>query len=194
MEAIQRLRTHAWKQYRIAKPTAAEKRELFIENQAKKKKDVGDHKSAKQIRALKKAEFHRKSQREVNHITKVYGTSNILHIEIPDPYNANLTQKISEQSEMETIMHMNFKSKFMEVYDTPIVHNPFTNILGYNGLTSAASEILNGSYKFPPVIHPDIVEFSNTWQHQKKSLHRNQSVQILQLKTTCPFGNRVKKK
>ena len=66
-------------------------------------------------------------------------------------------KKITNQDQMEKVMKKNFKSKFTEVYDTPIPHSPFTNIIGQDSLTKEAEEILRGDYIFPPVIHPDII-------------------------------------
>ena len=60
---------------------------------------------------------------------------------------------------MQRIMSKNFKSKFTEVYNTPIAPAPFTDILGLDRLTEEAELILKGKYVLPPVIHPDIVEF-----------------------------------
>ena len=53
----------------------------------------------------------------------------------------------------------NFKSKFLEVYDTPIPHAPFNYILGQTGLGPEIEKILDGTYVFPPVINSDIIEF-----------------------------------
>ena len=58
-----------------------------------------------------------------------------MHIEVPDPNNTSTVKKIVDQEEMEQHMIENFKSKFLEVYDTPIPHAPFTYLLGQIGLT-----------------------------------------------------------
>ena len=50
-----------------------------------------------------------------------------------------------------------FKSKFMEVYDTPMVHEPFCTLLGQDGLTKGADDILEGKLILLPCIYPDIV-------------------------------------
>ena len=59
-------------------------------------------------------------------------------------------------------MMENFKEKYLEVYDTNTTMEPLLSILGTDGLTEAAEEILKGTFKFPPVVHPDIIDFSDT--------------------------------
>ena len=82
-----------------------------------------------------------------------------MHIEIPDPDGTSTVKKIIDREEMEELMIKNFKSKFLEVYDTPIPHAPFTQILGVIGLAPSVDDILRGTFVFPPMIHPDIIEF-----------------------------------
>ena len=36
---------------------------------------------------------------------------------------------------------------------------PLLSILGTDGLTAAAEDILRGEFVFPPIVHPDIIEF-----------------------------------
>ena len=60
------------------------------------------------------------------------------------------------------IMMTGFKDKFLEVYDTPIPHAPFDFILGQIGLGPGVEHILDGTYIFPPIIHPDILSFFST--------------------------------
>ena len=56
--------------------------------------------------------------------------------------------------------------KYTECYDTPPLLEPLESILGPFGLTIACELILQGTYKLPPVVHPDIVEF---FKHMKIS-------------------------
>ena len=60
---------------------------------------------------------------------------------------------------MQKIISEKFKAKFYEVYDTPIAREPFTTILGLDGLTENSEHILTGTYIFPPIIHLDIIAF-----------------------------------
>ena len=61
---------------------------------------------------------------------------------------------------MENTMKRNVKLfNFLEVYDAPIPHDSFLHIFGHDGLTCNAEVILRRDYKFPPVIHPNIIEF-----------------------------------
>ena len=80
---------------------------------------------------------------------------------MPSNNGDNKVQKIVDRKEMEANMMENFQEKFLEVYDTPIAHVPFINILGKIGLHKNVERFLDGTFTFPPVIHPDILEFSN---------------------------------
>ena len=86
------------------------------------------------------------------------GSNGILHIKIPDPTNKSEMVKVSDPDEMQQVMSDNFKAKFLEVYDTPLAQTPFLELLGYDGLTEVAEQIILGTYVPPPVIHPDIVQ------------------------------------
>ena len=63
----------------------------------------------------------------------------------------------------------NFKSIFLEVYNTPIPHETFNATLGKIGLGPDADKILDRTYVFPPVIHPDIIEFFDHCKMTKAS-------------------------
>ena len=90
---------------------------------------------------------------------KPRGQSNIQHIDIPSDDGTNKVKKIVNRDQMESIMMDNFKGKFLEVYDTPIPQAPFNFILGQIGLRPEVKKILDRTYVFPPVIHPDIIKF-----------------------------------
>ena len=61
-------------------------------------------------------------------------------------------------------MTKNFKSKFPKVYNTPSLLAPIVDMVGINEWTQEAEHILQITYLFPPVVHPDIVEFFNHMQ------------------------------
>ena len=58
-------------------------------------------------------------------------------------------------------MKTNFKSKYVEVFGTPIPHEPFLTYFNHESVTEEADKVLQGTFLFPPVINPDIVEFSD---------------------------------
>ena len=47
-----------------------------------------------------------------------------------------------------------FKAKYMEVYDTPMVHELFVSLFGMDGLSETTNKILTGEHILPPCIHP----------------------------------------
>ena len=60
---------------------------------------------------------------------------------------------------METNMMNYFKNKFMNFYDTPMVHDPLTTLLGQDGISKGADDILQGRISLTPCISPHIIEF-----------------------------------
>ena len=158
-EAARRLRAVAWKKYKTNKKRGSDLRDEFIERQASREEEKGNHDVADRIRSMRSNEYERDAHREVRHVHTPFGASAILHIEIPKKGNPEVMRRVTDRNQMERVMRKNFKAKFTEVYDTPIPHQPFTRIIGQDGLTKEAEEILRGNYMFPPVIHPDIVEF-----------------------------------
>ena len=156
---MKRHRATAWKKYRKAKSTADTLRQQFLEERARLSEERGDLDTAQKIRLIGHQERLRESFDKIRHVLKPNGLSGILHFEIKDPDNKNEFKKISDPEEMERIMSENFKSKFYEVYDTPLARAPFIEILGLDGLTEQAEAILTGTCVLPPVIHPDIIEF-----------------------------------
>ena len=150
----------------MVKPSANELRQRFIERQIEKKEKEGDINAANQIRHMYKDEARRECQREFQQVMRPTGISKILHIEVRDDNNPNEIIQITNRDKMEKQMMRNFKEKYLEVYDTNTTMEPLLSILGKDGLTEAAKEILKGTFKFPPVVHPDIIEF---FQHMKIS-------------------------
>ena len=88
----------------------------------------------------------RQSQRKVKQVIKPLEQSNILHIEIPAQDGSNTVDKITDRKEMEQHMMYNFKAKFLKVYNIPIPHQPFTDILGPLGLHNNVNTILRREY------------------------------------------------
>ena len=187
IDAIKRMRAAAWKNYRASKPTAREQQTAFLMRKATKHEDKGNDNLAKKIREIDKNEHMRQSQKEVKSVLKPRGQSNILHIEVRDDDSPNKVKKVTDQDEMESIMMANFKRNFLEVYDTPIPHAPFNCILGHIRLGPVVKKILNGSYIFPSVIHPDIIEFFKHCRMTKETKELDAVKVHTRPKTFCSF-------
>ena len=162
IEAIKKLRATAWKNYRSVKPSAKERRQRFLDKRIEEKEKEGDVRTANHIRNLNKDEARRECQREFKQVMKPTRISKIMHIEVKSEENVDEIRNISDREEMEQIMMKNFKEKFLEVYDTNTTMEPLLCILGTDSLTAAAEDILRGEFVFPPVVHPDIIEFFHT--------------------------------
>ena len=132
IEAIQRMQASAWKQYKKAKPSAKKKREAFLEKLAQSYEVKENEKLANKVREINKAEALREAQQEVQQAIQPRGISNILHIEVQDPESPNKIKEIHDQREIKETMKTNFKGKFIEVYDTPLQHEPFLLWFNHN--------------------------------------------------------------
>ena len=153
------MRATAWKKYKKNKKKSSELQDEFIERQAAQEEERGNYDIADRIRSMRSNEYERDTHREVRSVLSPFGASAILHIEIPQKKDPSIMKCITDCTKMEQAMEKNFKSKFTEVYNTPLPHQPFIGIIGQDGLTKEAEEILRGDYVFPPVIHPDIINF-----------------------------------
>ena len=116
----------------------------------------------------------RRSQKEVKSVLHPRGQSSILHIEVPADDGTNTVKKIVEQEEMEHIMMKNFKSKFLEVYDTPIPHAPFNQWLGQIGLGPGADKILDVSPRHPSGYSGIFQPLQNEQGNQRFRHHQGQ--------------------
>ena len=81
---------------------------------------------------------------------KSTGLSKILHIEVPSNNSKDEMVKITDRDEMEQTMMVNFKQKFLEVYNTNTTMEPLSSWLGMDGMTKTTEEILQGDFTFPP--------------------------------------------
>ena len=158
-DALLRLRATSWTHYKRVKTSADKSRESFLDQRAQYHEEHGNIDIARRIRLIGQREKMQETFREIKSVFKPSGQSSIYHIEMPDPNNKQEIIKISDPTKMQKVMSTNFKSKFTEVYDTPVTRSPFPDIIGLDGLTKNAEKILKGTYVFPPVIHPDIIEF-----------------------------------
>ena len=112
-------------------------------------KNQKKHKLAKKLRGISKAEILNEAQQEVKFALKPHGTSNILHIEVIDLDSPGKIKDIHNQGNIEIEMKKNFKTKFVEVYDTPIPHKPFITWFGHDGITNEAKMISDGTFISP---------------------------------------------
>ena len=126
---------------------------------AQKYEQKDDKQLANKMRKMNKAEALKDAQQEVNSALREQGSSNILHIKIQDPQSPSKVKENHNQLEIKNEMKNNFKQKYIEVYDTPMPHEPFLSWFGHNGLTLQSIEVLNGDFVFPPMIHPNIIKF-----------------------------------
>ena len=85
IEAIQKVRATSWKNYKIAKPNAQQRREQFLKRRVKHHEERDCDNIAKKIEEISKNEVIREAQREIKHVLKPFNGLNILYIEINNP-------------------------------------------------------------------------------------------------------------
>ena len=67
-EAVQKLRANPWKKYKSNKKRGEDLRKIFIETQATKEEEKGNHDIAQQIQVIRKTEHERDAYREVRNV------------------------------------------------------------------------------------------------------------------------------
>ena len=149
IEAIQRIRATAWRDYKNSKPNAKQKRIEFLEKRAQIHEEANNDKLSDKIREISKAEYLREAQQEVKYTLKPQGVSNILHIEVQDPSSPNKIKEIHDQIQIEDAMKKIFKKNYVKVYDTPIPHKPFLSWFGHDALTQDAAKVVKGKFISP---------------------------------------------
>ena len=179
IEDVKEQPNKAIKEYIKAKPSAKEKRERFIENLAATYEKRGEDKAAAQVKDLTKQEDRREAQREVKNALNPKSNAKILHVGVADAKEEGGVRYIYEKNEMESEVMKDHIKKYTEYNDTPSLMEPLKTILGPFGLTAACDLILQGKYKLPPVVHPDIVEFFENVK-MKEEIIREPPVSVYQ--------------
>ena len=139
------------------KPCAKELRKLFLEKKIEKSALDSDFDKAKIIKQISKEEEMKDIFREIRAATTTR-SGQVNHIEVKNE-NGKGSRTIYEKEDMEKAMLRVNKSKYMEIHDTPPLLEPLKSILGPAGLSSECDLILKGTFRLPPCVHPDIIEF-----------------------------------
>ena len=84
-------------------------------------------------------------------------------------------------------MMKTFQAKFMEVYDTHMVHEPFISMSGPDGLAKDADNLLSGDLDIPACIHPDIVEVLTFIKMDDEIMNSDQVRLDTRFKELCDF-------
>ena len=118
----------------------------------------GNEKAATAVIAISKSEATSDAFQEIQGVLKPRAISSLNYIKIDDEDNSGKIKALHDKDKMEVTMMKTFQAKFMEVYDTHMVHEPFISMSGPDGLAKDADNLLSGDLDIPACIHPDIVE------------------------------------
>ena len=86
-----------------------------------------------------------------SHIVKLITLSNqgiffsVTHVEIDDPENPKKKIILDQHKPMEDAIMGVFKKKCLEVYNTPLVHEPLILPFGQDGLSPEVQKVLDGT-------------------------------------------------
>ena len=78
-DAIKKLRATAWQNYKGNKKKGHDLRDKFIEQQALKEEEKGNHDNADQIRSIRSNKYEQDAHREVRNAHPIWSVRNITH-------------------------------------------------------------------------------------------------------------------
>ena len=184
-------RDNAFKDYyENIKPKADHLRTTFLEKKALQQSTVGNTDFHTILKQLRDRELLRKANRRIDWTLEKHKGSGVTKISILD--HQGVTRDITDQNGIERECLKEFESKFRQTENTQSMQEPWLSILGYNGKTQGAQDILNGTLEFPvgtseytrnfihelrrePIIHhpapPALMEtksFQQGWQQMKE--------------------------
>ena len=96
IDAIQRMQATLWRDYKKVKPTAKQRRAIFLEKKAQNYEHKDEEGLTNKMREMNKAEALKDVKQEVKFNLKEQGSSNILHIEMQDPKSPSKVKEIHD--------------------------------------------------------------------------------------------------
>ena len=126
---IVKYRSQEWKRYNKNKKTSGERRQEFLWKRLMEYEADGNEKAATAVIVILKLEETSDVFWNIQGVLKPRAISSLNYIEIDDEDNPGKIKALHDKDEMEITMMKTFRAKFMEVYDTPMVHEPFISIL-----------------------------------------------------------------
>ena len=112
---------------------------------------------AKVLRRIRQREDLRDAHRKIKWARGKGTSSGTDRVTVSD--HRGRVQEITEKEEIERILMATNKAKFSQANETPFNQQPLLDIVGRNGLTTGADEILKGTAVLPPGIHQGAIDF-----------------------------------
>ena len=146
-EAISK-RNQAFKEYYTeVKPNAAKLRTTFLEKKAIQQATAGNKDFQTVLKQLQDREQIRKANRRIDWTLEKHKGTGVTKISIED--QRGVTRDITDQRGIERECMKEFERKFRQTEGTQSMQEPWLSILGYDGKTQGAQDILDGTLLFP---------------------------------------------
>ena len=172
----------ALQDYKRKKKEAHNLRESFLEYLASSLEKDGQGKKASNIRNLKQIEEQRTTFRRLRHLSKKFG-DNLSTTSVIITHEDGTKVEISGKEEMESAIIAENIKKFHQCEEScPFLQPPLSDIFGQYGETSAADEVMKGTFKVPETNNRLTQLFLDTCQ--QTSLHTNMERSVTDYKTS----------
>ena len=122
-------------------------RTTFLEKKAAQISTEQGGEASKILLQLRDKERLRKINRRIDWTLEKHKGSGVTKITVED--DQGVDRDITSQSGIESACMKEFEKKFRQTEDTPSMREPWRSILGYDGKTQGATDILNGTLTFP---------------------------------------------
>ena len=147
LEEVIQQKDLAFQQYYKVKKKHQEHRETFLDKKAAQLAEINDLDKIKVLKQLRDREKMRISNRRIDWTLEKHLGSGITKISVEDR-NGN-SRDVTSQTGIEQACILEFEKKFRQTEDTPAMQEPWLSILGYDGKTQGAEDILNGNLQYP---------------------------------------------
>ena len=134
------------------------------EKKAKQQADANNNAYSTVLLQLRDREKLRKCNRRIDWMLEKHKGSGVTKISVEDHHG--VSRDITNQLGIEQACMTEFEHKFRQTEDTPSMQEPWLSILGFDGKTQGAEDILNGTLTFPPGTSEYTADFFRALQRE----------------------------
>jgi hypothetical protein len=139
--------TIAYKKYYKLKKYAAQLRETHLENLASTLATQGNLKKSNILKQLRTREAQHSTARKIKYLRGKLIRNSTTMVSIKQ--NNGTSVDITEKRQMEKAIIKSNKKKFQQSFGTPFYKHPYNQLFGYQGLTTASQQVLDGNFTPP---------------------------------------------
>ena len=147
-EAIQKKDLAFQDYYNNVKKKDEALRITFLEKKAAQMAQETNSDASTVLLQLRDREKMRKSNRRIDWTLEKHKGAGVTAISVED--DQGIDRDITNQFGIESACFSEFEKKFRQTEQTPSMQEPWLSILGFNGKTRGAQDILNGTLEYPP--------------------------------------------